>query len=97
MIIDGNFIRGSGASISIDGGCASCTGNTNTYNVVVTNNIIKSGVAPSYLDLTGGTYGLVQNVTVQGNIFNGASGTTSVITTDSHTTNVNSANNLMAP
>ena len=77
-----------------DNNCSSvCTTITKSYNVVVSDNILTSAWTTSTIDLRGGVYGVVENVTAQGNILVGGT-VENPIQTDSHTTTANIANNL---
>jgi hypothetical protein len=71
LSIDHNVVKGVAAYISIDGGCVSCDSNTKTYSASVTNNFLTAYWVPSGIDLTGGSYGLVEDATVTENILTG--------------------------
>ncbi|HLK90851.1 MAG TPA: hypothetical protein VKZ18_13215, partial [Polyangia bacterium] len=81
----------------VDSCFTTCTSITQTFDAVVVNNNLWSYWTGSKIDLRGGTYGVVSNVTVQGNILNGVTSVgPNVIQTDANTTNLNKANNFPA-
>jgi hypothetical protein len=98
FIIDGNVVKGTEAKIAVNTfstSClSSCTSISDTYDAIVTNNIIESAWGPAVISLDGGTYGVVRNVTVQGNILVGPTTGQNIISTDTHTFNANVVNNI---
>ena len=94
-IVD-NVIRGTVASINLSAyvpAWLTAPNISKTYDAVISNNSLYSIWTNSVIDLSGGTYGLVQTVSVQGNSVLGAG--TGVIQSDAHTSAVNSANNAL--
>jgi hypothetical protein len=98
LVISGNVINSTSSTLAVNSYLASCLAGcstiTKSHDVVVSNNFVKSYWGHSRIELAGGTYGVVQNVTAQGNILVGVGGTPNVIHTDSNTTNMNKASNL---
>jgi hypothetical protein len=99
LVISGNVIDSTQSYLAVNtyiSSClTSCTTITKSYDVVVSNNTVKSIWGASTIELAGGNGAFVQNVTVQGNILVGVG--TNAIHTDANTTNMNKANNLGAP
>jgi hypothetical protein len=99
LVISGNVIDSTQSYLAVNYYLASCLSDcqtiNNSYDVVVSNNVLKSAWGWSTIELSGGTYGDVQNVTVLGNILTGVM--LGDIHTDANTTNINSANNLIVP
>jgi hypothetical protein len=99
LVIADNVVKATIADIAVntfDNSCfTTCTSIAQTSDVAIVNNFLTSYWTGSTIDLRGGTYGLVNNVTVQGNILSGATWVgPNVIQTDSNTSNMNKANNL---
>jgi hypothetical protein len=70
---------------------------SDTTNVQITNNTVDAAWQPAQIDISGGTYGVVDTVWVEGNtLITHVDGAANQITSDTHTSHATVQNNLMA-
>ncbi|HSS40649.1 MAG TPA: hypothetical protein VLT58_17920, partial [Polyangia bacterium] len=92
VTIDHNVLNGVVARISVEGGNSASAAITKHVNI--TNNIVQSFWTAALIDITGGTYGSVNTVSVTGNTLTGPNIGQNQILSDSHTVNSTIQNNI---
>jgi hypothetical protein len=99
ITIDHNILRGSGPTIDandFDPAClATCSDLDQTFNIKITNNLLDSPSGGSVINISGGTFGLVNGAVVTGNVMPNGAVVPNQILQDNHSLNVSISNNTL--